>query len=144
MCKEPDMKCTREFILAYNKLFEYLMKNDAIDEFWPLLSDAILGRLRFLVKTKGIAGMIEYWSDTLLAEGADCTLIANFNSTKSFEIIMRDCPSIRKITEAGATPCHGYCGHCDKIYGIALKELGYSFESIGMEHGCVIRIKELE
>jgi hypothetical protein len=137
------MKCSSEFVLAYNRLFDYLTKNDAIDEFWPLLSDAILGRLRFLVKTKGIAGMIEYWSDTLLAEGADCTLIANFNSTKSFEIIMRNCPSIKTISESGESVCHGYCNHCDQIYKRALEPLGYSFESVGVNGGCVIRIKEL-
>ena len=137
------MKCNREFILAYNRLFEYLTKNDSIDEFWPLLTDAILGRLKFLVKTKGIAGMIEYWSDTLLSEGADCTLIANFNEHNSFEIIMRDCPSLRILSES-KEPCHGYCSHCDEIYSLALKELGYSFESIGTTGGCVIRIKELK
>jgi hypothetical protein len=146
MCKEFGMKCNKEFVLAYNRLFDFLSKNDSIEEFWPLLTDAVLGRLKFLVKTKGIAGMIEYWSDTLLAEGADCTLIANFNHAKSFEIIMRECPSIKikKISDAGETPCHGYCNHCQEIYGRVLKELGYSFESMGLEGGCVIKIKELK
>jgi hypothetical protein len=143
MCKELRMKCNREFILAYNRLFDFLTKNDSIDEFWPLLSDAVLGRLRFLVEQKGVAGMIEYWSDTLLAEDADCTLIANTKNPISFEIIMRECPSLKKISDAGETITPGYCNHCEKIYAPLLKECGYSYESIGTERGCVIRIREL-
>lgn len=137
------MKCNKEFILAYNRLFDFLQKNNSLDEFWPLLSDAILGRLRFLVEHKGIAGMIEYWSDTLLAEGADCTLMANLQHPKSFEIIMREYPSLKKIRDSGEAMTPGYCSHCEKLYAPLLKEYGYCYESIGTERGCVIRIKEL-
>jgi hypothetical protein len=136
------MKCNKSFILAYNKLFRYLNEYDDLQEFWPLLSDAILGRLRFLVETKGIAGMVEYWSDTLLAEGADCQITADYGPTKSLTIAIRDCPSLKKIKEAKETPCFGYCSHCDHLYAPLLKEFGYKYTSIMTCGGCVIKIEE--
>ena len=138
------MKCNKSFILAYNKLFKYLRDYPDLTEFWDLLSQAILGRLRFLIETKGIAGMVEYWSDTLLAEGADCTIAVSLGKEKGLVITMSECPSLAKIKEAGDTPCFGYCTHCEILYSTLLKEYGYSYEQIGYNKGCVIHIKEIK
>jgi hypothetical protein len=136
------MKCSSNFILAYNRLFKYLKDYDNLEEFWPLLSEAVLGQLRFLVKTKGVVGMVEYWAETLAAEGAECSLIVNLNKHSTFEIVMRECPSLAKIKEAGETPCYGYCSHCEMLYAPLLEKLGYKYETFSMERGCVIRITE--
>lgn len=138
------MKCEKSFILAYNKLFKYLNEYDDLQEFWPLLSDAILGRLRFLIETKGIAGMVEYWSDTLLAEGADAKITVDLGHPQSLKIHMRSCPSLKKIIGAGESPCYGYCSHCSHLYAPLLKEFGFSYVDTCIKGGCLIVIKEIK
>ncbi|MHC4332607.1 MAG: hypothetical protein ACYSTZ_00120 [Planctomycetota bacterium] len=131
------MKCSSDFIVAYNELMKTLT-DEQREKFWPIFSDTVLGRLRHLVRDKGFLGMLEYWSDTLLAEHADCIINVDLK-TKSFLIIMRECPSIKLL---GETVFDGYCSHCHKLYKPLLASLGYSFQISAADCGCEIFIQE--
>ena len=136
------MKVDKEFIEAYNEMFKFVHLAGgyaAVEHFWEKLSDLICGELRRLAKEKGLAGCMEYWSNTLSQEGADCKLTLDTRD-KYFEIEMRKCPSITKLKE----PYPHYCKHCDVIYRRALEPLGFKFEikSDFKEGKCRIRISE--
>jgi hypothetical protein len=132
------MKCSKDFVVAYNELFKTLTPEQR-KTFWPAFSDCVLGRLRRLVRDKGFLGMLEYWSDTLMAEHADCRITVDLNE-KSLHIYMRHCPSLKTL---GCDSSDSYCEHCDILYSPLLKDLGYSFGMIGVSEGCQIVIKEL-
>ena len=140
------MKCNKDFIVAYNELFKYLRErggHQAVTDFWALLGDAILGRFRYLAKTKGIAGLLEYWSDTLSSEGAICSMHVDFEKdSSSMYIRMYECPSLKKMREEGIEPYEHYCDHCKILYGKALEESGFSFGINKKRQGCEIWIKK--
>jgi hypothetical protein len=135
------MKCSKDFIATYNELFKFMESQGAIEDFWPILADAILGRLKQLVTERGFIGMIQYWTDTLVSEDAVCTLTCEINGDDSYFIItMKDCPSLKQL---GEHRFERYCEHCDAIYGQVLERLGYTFERIGTaNNGCCIRIRK--
>jgi hypothetical protein len=139
------MKCDKDFIIAYNALFNYLRAkggHQEVIDFWCLLGDAILGRFRELAKTKGVAGLLEYWSDTLSAEGAVCDISACFEEKQhTLKIRMHECPSLCKLKEEGIQPYEHYCDHCRILYGKALESVGYEFNLEKHEHGCEIWIR---
>ena len=142
-----EMKCNKPFIHAYDRLFRFLAEKgyDQLSDFWSLLSDAILGRLRFLVKTKGMAGMVEYWSDTLSSEGAKFTITYSNSEEPLLTLRIWECPSLAELDLTEEGPSDIYCDHCFAIYPQALKELGYLFTCLKVsEIGCLIRISKCE
>jgi hypothetical protein len=143
MCKEYGMKCSRDFVVAYNELFKTLTPEQA-KEFWPAFSDCVLGRLRHLIRDKGFLGMLEYWADTLMAEHADCKISVDLEE-HTLQIWMRECPSLLILGEDSDSEDHCYCDHCDILYRPLLKDLGYKFEAKLCQHGdkgCTITIWE--
>jgi predicted hydrocarbon binding protein len=142
VCEDNYMKCSKPFILAYNRLFLFLHDRgyDELVEFWALLEDAILGRLRYLAMSEGLVGMLKYWSETLTAEGADFDIELTNSDEFALVITIYECPSICKIKESEEPVCDVYCNHCREMYTRALQKVGYKFEVITTEKGCMIRV----
>lgn len=136
------MKCSKPFILAYNRLFNFLYEKgyDQLSEFWTLLEDAVLGRMRYLAETEGLVGLAKYWSETLSAEGAVFDLTLTSLEEPALIITIYECPSAEKIKESDQEICPVYCSHCREIYTEALKKVGYRFAIITTEKGCMIRV----
>ena len=137
------MKCTKPFILAYNRLFSFLNEKgyDELEEFWILLEEAVLERLKYLAETEGLVGLTKYWSETLTAEDADFCITYNCGDLKSVTIHIRGCPSLAKIKESGHPLCEQYCSHCKVMYQKALLQRGFKFDIITSNGGCMIRIE---
>lgn len=140
------MKCSNEFILAYNELFRFLNDHyppEKTVEFWQLLSDAICGQLVELAKTKGVRGCAEYWNETLSAEGADFTSqLICFDGKERLIMRIKSCPSFKKMDDAGVEPCENYCGHCKVIYQRALQKAGlHFFNSVLKQGNCFIEVR---
>lgn len=136
------MVCSTDFILKYNELFKCLHKyggKQAVIDFWEKLADVICGELQEKVKTKGLAGAIEYWSNTLSQENADCEITFVHNSEEEKLIIrMKKCPSLAKLE----CPYEHYCDHCFVLYNRVLNPLGYNFTTAIGDGGCLIMIKK--
>ena len=119
--------CT-EFILAYNEMFNFLEEcygKEAVIKLWEEISDKFLVNLRQLVEEKGIQGMNEYWSRTLMEEGAKYKIYVDNNS---FSIDMYECPSVgtlRKATHIKRFP--DYCKHCDVLYRRIIERFGFEY-----------------
>ncbi|MCK9497805.1 MAG: hypothetical protein M0Q27_03235 [Candidatus Colwellbacteria bacterium] len=141
------MICNESFIVAYNKLFTWLYEHEGIDglrEFWTLLAEAMSFRFEQLTRTKGLAGLVEYWAETLSAEKAACTLKYTMGKNGAcLTLYIRDCPSRRRLHQASQSICPVYCDHCKTIYGTILSSLGYSMTltKIG-DNSCLIQIRE--
>jgi len=137
------MKCTKPFVLAYNRLFSFLNEKgyDELETFWNLLEGAILERLKYLAETEGLVGLTKYWSETLTAEGADFCITYNSGTVSSVTIHIRSCPSLSKIKESGEPLCEQYCSHCKVMYQKALAQHGFKFDIITASGGCMIRIE---
>lgn len=118
------MKCDKDFLEAYNSLFKYLRRHscEEVITFWEKFSDVIKVHLTDLIRRKGLFGCLEYWAETLSAEEADCKI--TYDTQGSFEIEMRKCPSLRKLSDADPH----YCMHCDILYRRILEPLGYKYE----------------
>ena len=137
------MKCSEPFILSYNRLFSFLCSKgyNELEEFWGLLEETILGRLKYLAETEGLVGLTKYWSETLTAEGADFCITYNSGASNSVTIHIRKCPSLSKIKGSGEHVCEQYCDHCKVIYQKALSPRGFHFDIITANGGCMIRIE---
>ena len=138
------MKCSKPFILSYNRIFEFLNERgyEDVEDFWHLLSEAIFERLRYLISTEGVVGMVKYWTEVLTAEGAEFELDYKCGKQKTLDIVIRACPSLREIRCSGKEPSHIYCNHCKFIYSRILEEFGYTFKVISANGGCAIEIEE--
>ena len=121
------MKVGCNFVVAYSKLFDFLVKQGGtkeVTEFCKRFADTIGTEMTERIKARGLSGAFEYWSYTLAEEGADCDIILRCKEGKScLEINMRDCPSIKHL----AIPNKIYCKHCDVIYRHLLEPLGYEY-----------------
>jgi len=121
------ISCT-EFILAYNELFKFLDRKygrNAVVDFWLYISDNFLTNLDRLVSEKGIKGMAEYWTHTLTEEKADYTMTVGKNS---FEIRMKQCPSVGLMNKKGVVKYPFYCDHCDVLYRRIIEKHGFRYE----------------
>lgn len=140
------MKCDKTFITAYNDLFKCLHKHGGEQEvvdFWEILGDAILQRLKYLAKTEGLVGMLKYWSETLSYEGAhfQIELTSGGMDSDALYIRMYKCPSLAHLGDDAYVK---YCDHCDILYVNALAECGYSFKKTKYEkQGCQIWITKI-
>lgn len=116
-----------EFILAYNELFKFLDKKygkDAVVNFWKYISDNFLDNLDRLVREKGIKGMAEYWTHTLIEEKADYIMKADKNS---FEIHMKQCPSVGILNKNKVVKYPYYCEHC-VLYKWIIEKYGFTYK----------------
>jgi hypothetical protein len=75
-----------------------------------------------LIRTRGIAGMQEYWGHTLAEEGGSHHTVA---TAKVFRIDMHDCPSEGFLLRNGLRRHADYCDHCLGWIGPMLREAGY-------------------
>jgi len=120
------ISCT-EFILAYNELFKFLHKKDGREKvisFWEAISDDFLQNLDSLVKEKGIEGMKEYWTQTLIEEGANYKMTADEDE---FKIELYECPSVgilRRTKHIKRYP--DYCKHCGILYPRIIERYGFN------------------
>jgi hypothetical protein len=120
-----------DFIVIYNESFKYIEKNfgaDAVKDFWKTISDQWCTHLRELVRSKGIAGMNEYWGGndgTLGREKAECSIKIEDGI---FKILMHKCPSVGELKERGREIYKGelsYCEHCPALYVPIAEESGF-------------------
>ena len=142
------ISCT-EFIPAYSELFKFLEQKggpQAVRAFWDYFAENLMGSfdLKSLVKKHGIRGCWMYWNHTLNEEAADFTMELD-EQAGEFRIIMRYCPSKRRLIEyKHVEPYHNYCGHCNTVYRSILEPLGYEYifdDSKVDKAACVITIR---
>lgn len=135
------MVVDKSFLENYNELFKFLHKHGGHNEviaFWEKLTGVICGELKALVKAKGLAGALEYWSYTLGKEGGDFSIMFERTSkSETLTVIMLKCPSLEKLEK----PYERYCQHCEVLYKPIFQEEGYEYNVQYTGEGrCLIKI----
>jgi hypothetical protein len=75
-----------------------------------------------LIRTKGIAGMKEYWNHSLCSEAAGFTT----STTETlFRLDIHDCPSKGFLLHNGLEQYPDYCDHCIGWIGHVMKQAGF-------------------
>ena len=103
----------QDFIRYYDWTFEYLRRQygeEAVQRYW---AEAIAfdsqNHANVLIQAKGLAGMAEYWGDTLQSEEAG---FRTLQQPDYFRIDMVDCPSKGLLIKLNQEEYHDYCQHC--------------------------------
>lgn len=138
------MKCTPNFVIAYNRLFALLEKHGGtveVETFWRAMADVACTELVEKAKQKGLVGLLEYWADTLGAEDADFVII--LDSKRVLQINIFGCPSHFVMKEHQEPIYVKYCNHCQVMYTQALGEIGYAFVCNKTKEGaCFIEVRK--
>ena len=138
------MKCTPNFVITYNRLFALLEKHGGtveVETFWRAMADVACTELVEKAKQKGLVGLLEYWADTLCAEGADFYI--GLDSKGDLQIHIFGCPSHFVMKKNQEPIYEKYCNHCQVMYTEALDEIGYSFSCDSDGKGkCKIEVKK--
>jgi len=121
------MKVNKEFLVAYDRIFSWVLKHHGLDsliDMWKYIAPVVAGDLAAMAKRDGIKGCFTYWSNVLSAEG--CQFRIDFDPTKEvMKLEITGCSSIQKLN----TPeCTEYCRHCGIIYAEVLEPLGLKYE----------------
>ena len=100
------------FVKFYAEVFKYLRKRGqkAIDEYYDTIAEHQKTHCLKLFKTKGLAGMKEYWDRIIFEENCDADAL--LDEGKSYAFLMHGCPSLGKVLDNDAGPCAIYCYHC--------------------------------
>lgn len=99
------------FVRFYNEVFKFLEERGEKDlhDYWLEISRHQEMHCLELFKTKGLKGMVEYWTHIKEEENCDMT-IREFEDHIEFE--MNKCPSLSKVLDNDALPMERYCDHC--------------------------------
>ncbi len=113
------------FVKFYAEVFKYLQKQgkQAIDEYYLTIAEHQKTHCLEQFKTKGLAGMKEYWDKIIFEENCDADAI--LDEGKSYSFIMHHCPSLGKVLDNDADPCPIYCDHCPGWVLPIMTEVGY-------------------
>jgi len=78
-----------------------------------------------LIKSRGFAGMEEYWGHTLAEEGAGYTAK---RGEDVFRVDMHECPSKGFLIRNGLVQYSDYCDHCMGWIGPVMEEAGFQVD----------------
>lgn len=108
----------------YNEVFKFLetQGEEALRAYWLEISKNQEWHTLELFKTKGLAGMYEYWSH--IREEENCDLDLELFEDR-LELRMNGCPSLGKVMDNDAAPMERYCDHCAGWIGPILDKTGY-------------------
>jgi len=115
-----------EFCGYYDWTFEYLRRRfgeEAVSDYWrTAISEDSQRHARELIVGQGIAGMEEYWAQTLEEEEAGYHMHKGENF---FRIDMFACPSLGLLLDRGRPAYHDYCDHCMGWIEPMIEEAGF-------------------
>ena len=113
------------FVKFYNEVFKYLQKRgpEAVDTYYKTISEHQKTHCFELFKTKGLAGMKEYWDKIIFEENCDADAI--LEEGKSYTFIMHHCPSLAKVVDNDAGASEIYCNHCPGWVMPIMSEAGF-------------------
>jgi len=99
------------FVRYYNEVFKALLEKGSnhLVEYWRELGRLQSKELAEPFRKGGIKACYEYWTRIQREENCDATLTL---TDDYFEFDMRCCPSLSKVLDNDASPCHYYCDHC--------------------------------
>lgn len=108
----------------YNEVFKFLeaQGEEALRAYWLEISNNQERHTLELFRTKGLAGMYEYWSH--IREEENCDLDLELFEDR-LELRMNGCPSLGKVMDNDGTPMKRYCDHCAGWIGPILDKTGY-------------------
>jgi len=99
------------FVRYYNEVFKTLaaMGHEHMEAYWRELGRLQAQELAEAFRAGGIQATYDYWQKILEEENClgELTLTEDY-----FEFKMNRCPSLGKVLDNDAAPCHQYCDHC--------------------------------
>jgi hypothetical protein len=112
------------FVRFYNEVFKFLecRGEKHLKNYWQEISRHQELHCLELFKTKGLKGMVEYWTHIKDEENCDMS-IREFPDHIEFE--MHKCPSLSKVLDNDATPMERYCDHCAGWCVPLIKKAGF-------------------
>ncbi len=126
----------QDFIRYYDWTFEYLRcqyGEEAVQQYW---AEAIAfnsqNHANVLIREKGLAGMAEYWSQTLDSEEAGYRTIVD---PAFFRIDMHACPSKGLLIKLDQQEYHDYCQHCMGWIKPIMDAAGFTIDHEHNHHG---------
>lgn len=130
------------FTRFYSEVFKFLEAEGeaALEAYYLAISKNQEKHIHDLIRTKGLAGMHEYWSHIRDEENCDMDLDLNENR---LELRMNLCPSLSKAMDNDAGPMHRYCDHCAGWIGPIMDKTGYHLVYDAIDRTkpqCVVRI----
>jgi hypothetical protein len=99
------------FVRFYNEVFKMLQEkgHEHLVAYWRELGRLQSQELSEAFRTHGLQGCHDYWQRILEEENCEGDLRL---TDDYFEFRMRRCPSLSKVLDNDAEPCHLYCDHC--------------------------------
>lgn len=116
-----------QFVRFYNEVFKFLdaQGEDALQEYYRVISEQQEMHCLKLFKEQGLAGMKAYWNRIAVEENCDMSGVLY---PDRLELVMNRCPSLGKVmdNDAGAFP--RYCDHCPGWVIPLLEKAGFHCE----------------
>lgn len=99
------------FVKFYNEVFKFLVAKgpEELRRYYDEISHHQELHCLKLFQEKGLQGMYDYWEHIRIEENCGMTLT---NNGDELILSMTDCPSLGKVLDNDAGPCHQYCDHC--------------------------------
>ncbi len=115
------------FVRFYNEVFKFLEEQgeEHLRNYWLEISKHQELHCMELFKTKGLKGMVEYWTHIKDEENCDMTINEVNEVEGHVELEMRKCPSLSKVLDNDATPMERYCDHCAGWCVPLIKKAGF-------------------
>ncbi len=109
------------FVKFYNEIFKYLDQRGPaeLERYYARVADRQAFFTLEAFKRDGLKGMYDYWERIRIEENCDMDLVL---SDGCLELKMNVCPSLTKVIDNDAGPCHAYCDHCPGWVGRVLAE----------------------
>lgn len=99
------------FVRFYNEVFKFIIGKGPgeIRRYYDRVSKNQEFHCLDLFRTKGLAGMYEYWEHIRVEENCD---MANHLEDGCYWFEFFSCPSLSKVMDNDAGACPQYCSHC--------------------------------
>jgi hypothetical protein len=112
------------FVRYYNEVFKFFEEQGEkhLRNYWLEISRHQELHCMELFKTKGLQGMVEYWTHIKEEENCDMSIK---EMAGHVELEMRKCPSLSKVLDNDATPMERYCDHCAGWCVPLIKKAGF-------------------
>jgi hypothetical protein len=126
--RHGDKAMQHLFFELYDHTFTFLEREygaAAVEAFWNWIADEQLGSLEHLMRTRGFAGMAEYWQATIEQEGATYDVQV---SDDSFFLRVNRCPPNEWFRTRGIAKYPRYCEHCRVLYQRVAERCGFAME----------------
>ena len=112
------------FVKFYNEIFKYLERRGTaeLERYYARVADRQAFFTLDAFKRDGLKGMYDYWERIRIEENCDMDLTL---VDGCLELKMNVCPSLTKVIDNDAGPCHAYCDHCPGWVGRVLSAAGH-------------------